>query len=71
MILRILCLILEGKNIILSSRFVDKFLEEDNLIIKRLLSHEQFHIYQRYNPKKMEKFYTQFLEYGEVEKSIT
>ena len=59
-----------GNNIILSSRFVDKFLEEDNLLIKRLLAHEQFHIYQRYNPKKIDKFYTQFWNMEKLKKPL-
>ena len=59
-----------GKYIILSSRFIDKFLEDDNLIIKRLLAHEQFHIYQRYNPKKIDKFYTQFWNMEKLKKPL-
>jgi len=59
-----------GKYIILSSRWIDRFSEGENLVIDKLLSHEQFHIYQRYNPKKMEKFYSQFWNMEKLKKPL-
>lgn len=58
------------KYIILSSRWIDRFSEGGNLVIDRLLSHEQFHIYQRYNPKKMENFYSQFWNMEKFKKPL-
>jgi hypothetical protein len=58
------------KYIILSSRWIDRFSEGENLVIDRLLSHEQFHIYQRYNPKKMENFYSQFWNMEKFKKPL-
>ena len=60
-----------GKHIILSQYWIDKFLENNNhLYLQKLISHEQFHIYQRYNPKKMEELYIKYWNMEKLKKNF-
>ena len=60
-----------GRNIILSKRWINKFLEEQNsLILEKLLSHEQFHVYQRYNPEKIDTFYSKYWNMEKLKKKL-
>lgn len=50
-----------GRHIILSKRWIDRFLEnQNNLVLNKLLSHEQFHVYQRFNQDKIDNFYKNY-----------
>ena len=60
-----------GKHIIFSQYWIDKFLENNNhLYLQKLISHEQFHIYQRYNPKKMEELYIKYWNMEKLKKNL-
>tara|TARA_B100000795_G_C22806251_1_gene445062 strand:+ start:9901 stop:10806 length:906 start_codon:yes stop_codon:yes gene_type:complete len=54
-----------SRNIILSENIVDEIIfnfikNPKNLKFPKLLAHEQFHIYQRYNQNKISKFYKNY-----------
>ena len=49
------------KAIVFSENWLDTYLNSDfNMFFIRLISHEQFHVFQRYNPKLMEILYTKY-----------
>uniref|UniRef100_A0A6C0J660 Uncharacterized protein n=1 Tax=viral metagenome TaxID=1070528 RepID=A0A6C0J660_9ZZZZ len=45
------------RNIILPQSWIDRGMDNNNLDFLKLISHEQFHIYQRYNKTKITNFY--------------
>jgi hypothetical protein len=58
------------KHIVLSGRWIDRFSDKETLPIKRLIAHEQFHIFQRYNTEKIDKFYTKYWNMEKLKKQL-